>query len=134
MYSDTVITLDRLDSFADDNRLVQAQVLALLREKSAADNQYLPLLAVVFAIALPIILGLSPIDPMTTEEPWIRGIALAVSAAIIVLPLSAAIAIPVVLNQMKANRALVWLGAFEAELDRRRSQTGRAARRWQAAH
>jgi protein-S-isoprenylcysteine O-methyltransferase Ste14 len=139
LHMDRQVTRARLECFAAADVEVQLEVLASLRAK-AADQEATQTLALqsmavaVLAIFLAFVPGIVPQTRTVSLDPsaWIIS-AIAVLVVVILIVLA-----PVVVDQTrlsrKRERATVWLGAYEDELNRHRSGRGRAARRWRREH
>jgi hypothetical protein len=117
---------ERVEKFGAAPLTEQRAALAELRREAAErpGASYLAMLAIV----IPISLALTP--AVRISEPWAAAI---VGATLIVI-LGGVIAAMEHLISRPQRTALMWLGAYEDELERRRSQTGRASRRWRREH
>ena len=132
LHRDVDVTTERLDRFAHEPRAVQLRVLAALREKAVEDNLELTLIAISLAIFLPLLTFVAA--PKTTVLSFWALTLVSIAIAALVLVVLAPVAWAAVKEHRRREIATVWLGAYLDELERRRGQRGRAARRWRATH
>jgi len=133
LHNTTSLTLDKIDGFAEADRLTQAQVLSILRERTSLQSDTLELAIYGLMIGFlgffvaPATLDLTNSDPLVNA---IVGLAIGALGLIALLP----VLIPLVWRKNEAQLASSWLHAYEAELARRRTMSGVAARRWRKSH
>ena len=137
VYSDVNVTPERLTAFAVASRMEQVKVLASLRAQAAEDSgaAKLGLASVVVATLVVILAPLLAIDvdDRVRNNPLAVGVVVTVIVAVLLLAFAPAM-FDLVRDQVRHERASVWLGAFEDELARRHRLSGWAARRWQREH
>jgi hypothetical protein len=129
----SVVSLDRVDRFADLSRAEQLEVLTTLRGRGMEDNFELPLFAIVVPIVTALAVGLMDVKPLAGPL-WADLIALALMGFVLGIVLGAPIAIPLLRREARRKSALALLAAYEDELVRRRAMGGREGRRWRKAH
>lgn len=133
LYRDTDVTTERLESFAQAPRHVQLRVMAALRERAVEDNLELTIMAILLAIILPIAsIGIAP--EATPAPLWAKVAAAIILGLLLGFVFGAIIGWRPIRDHRRRQVATVWLGAYQDELERRRAQPGRSARRWRAMH
>ena len=133
LHNSNEVTLDRLDQFADAPRHVQVRVLAQLRERTVENSVELALTAVIFAILMPLVTAMFVPEPVVGDL-LVKVIVASAIGLFFTVVFGLMIGWGPISRQITRTNAIVWLGAFEAELDRRRGQPGRRARMWRAHH
>jgi uncharacterized membrane protein YqjE len=144
LHDDDDINLTRLDRFADAPARVQLLVLGQLRLRS--EDQEATLLPAVEALALALLALFLTVTPdsmrfaVLTEplyDPLGRWITVTTGMVIFAL-LTAALVLPTIWKNLKADhrrgRAAAWHEAYDRELTRRRSLSGRQGRLWRKTH
>ena len=139
IYTDTDVTMERLQLFALDSHREQVRTIATLRAAAADESNAMSLsfggIAVAFLIALtvpapPLLAGVT----IDTFSGWIVLLTMSVVLAVTVLVALAPAMILSARDSAHRERAVIWLQAFEDELARYHRQRGRAARRWKRVH
>jgi hypothetical protein len=144
LHHDLQVTRARLESFASADVDVQLGVLASLRA-TAHDSEATQVLALqsmgvaVLAVFLTAVPGIVPRLPaMNSGSSWWTDVINVAARVLVIVVFAVLVIIPVLRDQSRLNRnrqlAVVWLGAYEDELNRLRSASGRAARRWRREH
>jgi len=133
IHSSTAITIAQLDDFARAPREIQVRVLAKLREQTVENNVDLALFALVISVALPIV-GFTSTGTVSDSPLWARVVVVCVMALLVTFLVTVVVGWTPIRNHRRRETAVVWLGAFQDELDRRNRQRGCAARKWRATH
>lgn len=144
LHDDDDINLKRLASFADAPPRVQLLVLGQLRLRS--EDQEATLLPAIEALAVALLALLLTVTPdsmrfaVFTEplaDPLGRWITVTTGMVIFAL-FTAALVLPTIWKSLKADRrrgrAAAWHEAYDRELTRRRSLSGRQGRLWRKTH
>lgn len=144
LHDDDEITHERVNSFAEAPTRVQLLVLGQLRLRS--EDQEASLLPAVEAMALAILALFLTITPDSMRFAFLAepiadpvGRWISVTAGMVIFGLfAAALVLPVVWKSLKADRrrgrASAWLEAYDRELTRRRTLSGRQGRSWRRTH
>lgn len=116
----------RVEDFGSASLSVQRAALAELRREASErpGASYLALLAIV----IPFIFALQPGVEIT--NPW----AAAVVGIVFVLFVGLIIAVMERIISRGQRTSIMWLAAYEDEIDRRRSMRGAEGRRWRREH
>ena len=131
---DTVtLTLEKIDRFADADRLTQLEVIAILRHRASLQSETFELAIYAIAVAC---LGLV-VAPSTSNLIGSDAISNAVSAVVLGFLVIVGL-LPLLITHYsarnRAEKASTWLAAYDSELSRRRTMPGIGARRWRKTH
>jgi len=131
LYRHSNVTLDNLESFAVAPRGEQVKILAELRKRASDDSHTIELAIVGIAatlIATLVVPDHVDLSGLPLIGALIAGGLLGIVAVLVLIPL-------LITTAVRSNRreaAMVWLRAYEDELQHWQGLPGRAGRKWRA--
>lgn len=138
LHSDTKVTIERLDSFAEASREHQVSVLAKLRARAEDDANDIQTTILVGAFG---VLGTLLVAPNVAgliqkagTGSWVVGLSAGAGIGVVIAIVMIPIVFSAVVRGARRERATVWLRAYEDELQRRWQLPGRGGRAWRRAH
>lgn len=118
MYRHINVTPALVDRFADASRATQLRVLAQLRKRATDDSHTVEL--AIAAIAVSVLVSLTGTPHLDLEKlPWQVGLAAGGTLGLLVAGMLAPLVIGSAIRSNRRDSAVVWLRAYEDEVQRR---------------
>jgi hypothetical protein len=126
------LELSEVKAFGEQPAHTQFQVLQDLRSRVATD--FAPMSIAISAVALALAALFFPAASTTWSTNGLSNLISGVIIGVVVVIALAPTLIGIAMDQAARVLAMVWLAAYEDELERRRSMPGLVGRRWRRSH